>query len=119
MSTAFPKDIAEGYREVAARARADMEKAAGQHIYVFRAGAHVKVGIAEDPMRRWRTIASCNPLLEADGFVTAEKYPNAKWIEKWVHGELKEFHTKLEWFSCDLETAVAALTKVLNRGRRG
>jgi hypothetical protein len=115
----FPEDIAASYRESAAFARAAMEKASGQHIYVFRAGDHVKVGVAANPMKRWKAIASCNPLLEVDCFITAKKYPNAKWIEKWVHAELKEHHVKLEWFSCDLETAVAALMKVLSRGSSG
>ena len=89
-----------------------------RHIYIFRAGDHIKVGIAANPEQRWLQIATCNPLLDIEGrFITASKYRNALYIERRMHVELASCrapspHAK-EWFRCETTYAVEILKRVI------
>lgn len=115
----FSPEIAAQYQEVARRIREQPEPATqGRYIYIFRAGEYVKVGIALDPESRWKSIASCNPLLEWEGgFVTAHKYVHALFIERHVHAALAQYRAERahcrEWFKCDINIAVDALKRII------
>ena len=117
-ATVIPDEIADSFREVAQRLRTDPKRFPGQYVYVFKAGDHVKIGIASDPYDRWKAIATCNPLLEEDGFVTDRKFANAKYVETRIHARLAEFRFRNEWFACSIETAVAAVREI-TRERNG
>jgi hypothetical protein len=83
-------------------------------VYVFAAGAHVKVGISQfDAESRWWTIRSNNPLLEPALFVSEPLGVRARKVEQAAHKELKPYHVNGEWFSCDRPHAIAVVKKLI------
>ena len=133
----FPEHIAQGYREMAARMRSpefagqlpsaprkreyrlapEDRKLRLQHVYIFRAGDYVKVGIAHDVMARWRAIAQCNPLMDEQMFFTPWTHRLAFAIERRTHEELAQYRASntnsREWFKCELSVAIEPLERVI------
>jgi excisionase family DNA binding protein len=89
-----------------------------RHIYIFRAGDHIKIGISENPEQRWLQIATSNPLLDIEQrFITANKHYDALFIERRMHTELAHYrvsspHSK-EWFKCEARIAIELLERVI------
>jgi T5orf172 domain-containing protein len=76
-------------------------------VYVFAAGAHVKVGISEtDVQGRWNSIRSCNPLLEPAAYVSPPVGDLARKVEQAAHRSLSHCHVSGEWFLCAPENAI-------------
>lgn len=82
----------------------------------------VKVGVAQDPVKRLKQVQTGCPFkiniaFTAD-FVRAEI---ASQVEYFTHHELRESQTIGEWFECDVDAAINAITNAQRkvRNRRG
>jgi hypothetical protein len=95
-------------------------RAKPQHMYVLVAGEHIKVGVAENPERRIRSVASCNPLLDVSrSYVSPVKFLDAAFAERQIHGQLAEHRVIAphctEWFKCDASKAIALIEELITR----
>jgi hypothetical protein len=90
-----------------------------ERLYIFKAADYVKVGIAVDPKKRWRQIATANPLLEREYFFTERRFADAPSIERRAHALLEKFRPRnaycREWFKCDMEIAMEALDEAISQ----
>lgn len=83
-----------------------------QRVYVVSCREFVKVGIARDPARRWRNLRIGNPLIEPLAYESA-LLPRACLVETKVHHELDQYWVIGEWFRCSVETAIAAVQRLM------
>jgi hypothetical protein len=82
-------------------------------VYVFAAGAHVKVGISEtDVQGRWNSIRGSNPLLEPTLYVTAPLGSLARKVERAAHQFLSPHHEHGEWFRCTRDEAISTVKRL-------
>lgn len=75
-------------------------------------GGCYKIGIAENPVKRAKSLQTGNPRPLTPKFTRAfESKREARIAELIAHQALKEFRVFGEWFSCDYETALRAVNE--------
>lgn len=79
-----------------------------QCVYVIPCMELVKIGIAQDPAKRWRDLRIGNPLIEPIAYQSeAFRRKRALTIEAMAHRELRAYRVVGEWFHCSAEAAIA------------
>lgn len=89
------------------------------HIYVIPAREFVKIGVSLNPVFRWRSLSSGNPLIEPILYLS-DNLQGAYPLEKRIHSELEAYRVVgngcREWFKCDREFAVETTKRVILEG---
>lgn len=89
-----------------------------QRIYIFAAREYVKVGISNDPERRWKVMRIGNPLLEPAIYVSQAS--GVAWrFENMIHKALAKYRvvndrrsTGREWFKCNRYFAIEVAKQI-------
>ena len=85
-------------------------------VYVIKAGEYVKVGIAEDVLKRLQVFRTHCPMPVSLAYCSkAILRPEARKIELECHGHLLLSHVHGEWFKVDASIAVSFLASVIDR----
>ena len=85
------------------------------YVYVFAAGAHVKIGISEcDVEKRWSSMRTDNPLLERPLYISPPLEKRCRVVEKKAHEALMEYHFSGEWFSCNRQLAINTVRSLID-----
>lgn len=93
--------------------RKERTATASGFVYVFAAGAHVKIGISDTNVdQRWNSIRGSNPLLEPPLYVTAPLGDLARKVERAAHKFLSPHHENGEWFRCAREIAIETVKRL-------
>ena len=84
------------------------------YLYIIQSKEYLKIGIANNPRKRLRTLQTGNP----HKLKILNKYyciRNANEIEKKVHYLLKPYHVRGEWFKCTFNDADTAIKECIQR----
>jgi hypothetical protein len=94
--------------------RATPAPATSGYVYVFAAGALVKIGMSEVGVEaRWYNIKCSNPLLEPPLFVTGPLGNLVRKVERGAHQALAEHREQGEWFRCDRQLAIDTVKRIV------
>jgi hypothetical protein len=89
---------------------------ARRFIYVISTPNGVKIGIANNPERRFKSLRSSSPEKMDVHFTGEGPARIIEWAEVRCHRDLVPHHIRGEWFSCSPEIAVAVVKSVLEEG---
>lgn len=84
-------------------------------VYVFAAKTMLKVGMTRfSPYRRWHSIQTGNPWLEAPLYISPPLMKRVAAMEKACHAALAQYRRSGEWFECDRQLAIDTVRTICN-----
>lgn len=83
------------------------------YLYVFRCGPYHKIGITTDLERRKRGIETHNPFKIKRLLFRRFERKHIRFVERFIHLELKAHRHRGEWFTASLDTIKLAIRQAI------